>query len=90
MTDQSDEKPARRRFKAEINGHTYTIVGNRSEAHMRAVTKLMNEQLNQLKQLAPTMSEEEAAVLMAFNAISDQLEKAEAYDRLKGNDTEPK
>jgi cell division protein ZapA len=79
-------QPARRRFKAVIDGQSYTIVGNRTEAHMQAVTDLMNKQLAQLKKLAPDMSKEEASILLAFNAISDQLEKTEAYDRLKKQD----
>lgn len=83
LDNAKEPQPARRRFKAVIDGQSYTIVGNRSEAHMRAVTELMNKQLAQLKKLAPDMSKEEASILLAFNAISDQLEKAEAYDKLK-------
>ncbi|WP_439646114.1 cell division protein ZapA [Secundilactobacillus silagei] len=62
-------QPARRRFKAVIDGQSYTIVGNQTEAHMRAVTELMNQQLAQLKKLAPDMSKEEASILLAFNAF---------------------
>ncbi|WP_246147742.1 cell division protein ZapA [Secundilactobacillus folii] len=81
MDDSKDEQqPSRRRFKAVIDGKSYTIVGNRSEAHMRAVTSLMNQQLAQLKKLAPDMSKEETAILLAFNAISDQLETTARYD----------
>ncbi|KRN18428.1 cell division protein ZapA [Secundilactobacillus similis] len=84
LHETDDEvNPQRRRFKAVVDGQTYTIVGSRSEAHMRAVTTLMNQQLNQLKQLAPSMTKEEAAILLAFNAISDQLEKATQLDRLQ-------
>ncbi|MFC6255068.1 cell division protein ZapA [Secundilactobacillus hailunensis] len=84
-------QPARRRFKAVIDGQSYTIVGNQTEAHMRAVTELMNQQLAQLKKLAPDMTQEEASILLAFNAISDQLEKAEAYDQTeKHQDDETK
>lgn len=83
MDEEKDAQASRRRFKAVIDGQSYTIVGNRSEAHMRAVTSLMNQQLNQLKKLAPDMSKEEAAILLAFNAISDQLVKAAETDRLK-------
>ncbi len=88
LANAKEPQPARRRFKAVIDGQSYTIVGNRSEAHMQAVTELMNKQLAQLKKLAPDMSKEEASILLAFNAISDQLEKAEAYDQIKKQDAD--
>ncbi|MCH5462585.1 cell division protein ZapA [Secundilactobacillus sp. HBUAS58055] len=83
MDNEKESQPARRRFKAIIDGKSYTIVGNQTEAHMQAVSDLMNKQLAQLKKLAPDMSGEEASILLAFNAISDQLEKAEASDQVK-------
>ena len=86
LDNAKEPQPARRRFKAVIDGQSYTIVGNHSQAHMQAVTELMNKQLAQLKKLAPDMSKEEASILLAFNAISDQLEKAEAYDQIKKQD----
>jgi len=42
---------------------------------MQTVTRMMNEQINQLKKLAPDMSDQEIATLLAFNAISDQVDK---------------
>ncbi|WP_439646242.1 hypothetical protein [Secundilactobacillus odoratitofui] len=35
------------------------------------------------------MTKEEAAVLIAFNAISDQLQKTAAYDQLKQTNEKP-
>lgn len=78
----------KRRFKAIVDSKTYTIVGNRSEAHMKAVTDIMNKQLSQIKKLAPQTSNEEAAILLAFNAISDQLDIAEK-DAQKKNQPPP-
>ncbi|GAB7170529.1 hypothetical protein TUA1478L_25250 [Lactiplantibacillus plantarum] len=43
----------KRRFKAEIDGRTYTIIGTASDRHMQTVTRMMNEQVAQLKKLAP-------------------------------------
>ncbi|KIO95358.1 Glycerate kinase [Levilactobacillus brevis] len=43
------------RFKAVIAGKTYTIVGQATDEHMRAVTEVLNEQFTQLKQLSPNM-----------------------------------
>ncbi|ABJ64325.1 cell division protein ZapA [Levilactobacillus brevis] len=68
------------RFKAVIAGKTYTIVGQATDEHMRAVTEVLNEQFTQLKQLSPNMSKEDAAILMAFNAVSDQLKMVAAQD----------
>ncbi|MGO1970501.1 MAG: cell division protein ZapA [Levilactobacillus brevis] len=68
------------RFKAVIAGKTYTIVGQATDEHMRAVTEVLNEQFTQLKQLSPNMSKEDAAILMAFNAVSDQLKMVGAQD----------
>ncbi|QMU07890.1 cell division protein ZapA [Levilactobacillus suantsaii] len=70
MTEQTH------RFKAVIAGKPYTIVGQATDDHMRAVTTLLNEQFDQLKKVSPDISKEDAAVLMAFNAISDQLKMA--------------
>ncbi|KRL94838.1 cell division protein ZapA [Levilactobacillus hammesii] len=74
MTEQTH------RFKAVIAGKTYTIVGQTSDEHMRAVTEVLNQQFSQLKQLSPNLSKEDAAILMAFNAISDQLKLAAANE----------
>lgn len=68
------------RFKAVIAGKTYTIVGQATDEHMRAVTEVLNEQFTQLKQLSPNMSKEDAAILMAFNAVSDQLKMVADQD----------
>lgn len=67
----------KKRFKVMIGGKPYTIVGSRTDQHMNAVVELVNNQFNQLSDLAPDLSREERAVLMAVNAISDQLLKEE-------------
>lgn len=66
----SEEK---RRFKAVIGDKTYTIIGPGSEQHVITVTKLLNERLAQVKTLAPDLSAEEQAILVAFNSVSDQV-----------------
>ncbi|AYM03513.1 cell division protein ZapA [Levilactobacillus yiduensis] len=68
------------RFKAVIAGKSYTIVGQATDEHMRAVTEVLNQQFTQLKELSPNISKEDAAILMAFNAVSDQLKMAAAND----------
>ena len=63
----------KRRFKAEIAGKTYTIIGPGTPEHFQATTALLNEQLAQIQKLAPELSLQDAAVLLAFNAVSDQV-----------------
>lgn len=65
----------KRRFKATIAGKDYTIVGNRSATHLNTVVDLINQQLDQLAELAPDLSVGDRSVLMSINAISDQLVK---------------
>lgn len=67
----------KRRFKVTIAGRPYTIVGNRSDGHLNAVVELVNAQLQQLSELAPELSEADWSILMAVNAVSDQLLKEE-------------
>lgn len=66
----SEEK---RRFKAVIGDKAYTIIGPGSEQHFLTVTKLLNGRLDQVKKLAPDLTAEEQAILVAFNAVSDQV-----------------
>ena len=65
------------RYKAVIADQTYTIIGRETKHHMDIVTNLINEQLKELKDLSPQIDNEQAAILMAVNALSDQLKKQE-------------
>lgn len=66
----------KRRFKAVIDGKEYTIIGPGSPAHFQTVTALLNQQLAALRQASPKLSKEDAAILLAFNALSDQVSQA--------------
>lgn len=68
---------AKIRYKAVIANQSYTIIGQETSRHMDRVTRLVNEQLQEIRQMAPQTSQEEAAILLAVNAISDQLKKQE-------------
>ena len=78
------------RYKAVIANQTYTIIGRETKHHMDNVTKLINEQLAELKQLSPQMDNEQAAILMAVNALSDQLKKQERILELEEETAELK
>lgn len=73
----------KKRYKAVIDQQTYTIIGTQSTQHMDMVTQLVNDQLQELYALAPQMEKEQAVILMAVNAISDQLMKQEEILVLK-------
>lgn len=74
---------AKTRYKAVIANQSYTIIGQETSQHMDRVTKLVNEQLQEIRQISPQTSQEEAAILLAINALSDQLKKQEELLVLK-------
>lgn len=77
MTEQ------KKRYKAVIANQSYTIIGRESKQHMDIVTKIVNQQLSELKQLSPQIDNEQAAILLAINAVSDQLKKQERLMKLE-------
>ncbi len=64
----------KRRTKVVINGKEYTIVGDKSAAHIELVAETLNKQLKDLNALSSKLSKEEQAILVAVNAISGQIE----------------
>lgn len=71
MTEQ------KKRYKAVIANQSYTIIGRESKEHMNMVTRLVNDQLLEIMQLSPQTDQEQASILLAINAVSDQLKKQE-------------
>lgn len=63
----------KRRFKVEIGGKEYIIIGEASTARMNAVVGVVNQQLAAFKEQMPGISDERAAILTAVNAVADQL-----------------
>ena len=58
-----------------IDGRDYTIIGSQPLQHIEAVVDIVNSQLNQLKSLDPRLSVADRSLLMAVNAVSDQVQK---------------
>ncbi|KRL40513.1 MAG: cell division protein ZapA [Liquorilactobacillus nagelii] len=73
----------KKRFKAHINGKNYVIVGDSTPEHMKAVVDVVNQQLAEIKEMLPTISDEKAAILLAVNAVSDQIYKAAELKRIE-------
>ncbi len=83
------EKDEKRRFKTTIGGKKYILVGKGSDEHLQSVSDLLNEQLTQLRQTIPEASDEQRAILVAFNAISKQFELADQLTQ-RSKDTDPR
>lgn len=64
----------KRRTKVEINEREYTIVGVKSTAHVKLVAETINKQIEELTSLSSNLSKEEQAILIAVNAVSDQID----------------
>lgn len=75
MDESGGAMDGKKRFKAKISGKDYTIVGSLSATHLNTVVDLVNQQIEQLTELAPELSNADRCVLMAVNAVSDQLQK---------------
>ena len=62
------------RYKTTIAGRPYTIIGARPEEHIQSISKMVNEQMQQIESLSKGLDPERRAVLVAVNAVSDQIE----------------
>lgn len=68
-----------RRYKAKIADKEFTVVGEESAVHMKLVTDTVNQRLEDLSELAPNLSLEDRAILLAINAVSDQIKCCENF-----------
>lgn len=73
----------RKRVKVVIDGKEYTIIGTKSAAHIKLVAKTINDQLADLDAMSNKLSTEERAILMAVNAVSDQIDSYEKMIKLE-------
>ncbi len=76
------------RFKATIENQNYTIISKEDPKHLKMVTDLVNDQLKEIKKMSAEIDSEQAAILLAINAVSDQLKKQkELLDLKEENET---
>jgi len=71
------------RTKVVINDKEYTIVGDKSAAHVELVAETLNKQIAELKELSAPLTKEEQAILVAVNAVSDQISSHERMIELE-------
>lgn len=64
----------KRRIKVLIDEKEYTIISNKSDAHVELVAKTVNQQLDELDALSDNLTKEDQAILLAVNAVSDQID----------------
>lgn len=75
MVEGTQMTQNKKRYKAVIGDRAYTIIGKESKAHMDIVTALANNQLRDILNMSDTTTMEQAAILLAVNALSDQVKK---------------
>lgn len=73
----------KRRYKTTIAERPYTIVAKKPEEHLKVVSEIANEKIDQLKDVMPNLDVEQRAVLLAVNAISESMERQTELDELK-------
>lgn len=73
----------KKRFKLNIAGKNYVVIGDSTPEHMQTVARLTDEQLKEIMHSLPQIKREDAAVLLALNAVSDQIKKQNELDKLK-------
>lgn len=64
----------KKRYKGKIGNHDVVITSTKEDNHMDAVFSIANQQLQQLHAANETLSSEDQLILLAINAISDQLD----------------
>lgn len=73
------------RYKAKIGSRAFTIIGKQDDVHMSIVEELLNEQLELIKEKSPDIDDESAAILLAVNAVSQQVLMQEKIEINKEN-----
>lgn len=72
------------RYKTKIGKKVYTIVGSESDMHMDAVATLVKDEFQSVKEMLPEIDDEQAAMLVAINAVSDQIKLQEKLNEING------
>ena len=78
-----DYQNDKRQYQANLAGKNYTISGHASLPHFKATETLLNKQMTQIKTVAPKLAPLDQAILLTFNALSDQLYKQAEVDALQ-------
>lgn len=77
-----------KRYKIKIDGEEYTIAGPGSRKEVLAAQRLVNEQIEYLKEVNPELSALQRANLVAFNAVADQINKQQEINQINDSESE--
>ncbi len=61
------------RFQGTLLGQSIVVTSTKDQAHMEAVFDLANQQVADLQKLDPHLTDQQCLMLLAINALSDQL-----------------
>ncbi|QSO52465.1 cell division protein ZapA [Alicyclobacillus curvatus] len=79
MADDSTQKT-----RVSIGGMEYTLRGQASEMHLRAVARAVDGLMHQIASANPRLDERRIAVLTAVNFADEFIRLREAYQELQG------
>ena len=69
----------------EIYGEQYTIIGDKSHQHIREVSTLVDEKMNEIKGMNTYLDTKRLAVLTAVNIVNDYVMIKKELEELKKN-----
>jgi cell division protein ZapA len=73
----------KQRIVVSIFGLQYTIVGDESPAHIRAVANIVDEKMKDIHHKNPLLDTNKLAVLTAINLVSDYVKMKEKLEMLE-------
>lgn len=79
----------RKKVIVNINSQDYTVVSVESEDYIKKIARYVDENIKEILEKNPKLSNTMASVLAAFNIADRYYEKSEKLDEIKENVLEP-
>ncbi|MBS4770494.1 cell division protein ZapA [Carnobacteriaceae bacterium zg-C25] len=73
----------KKRMKVSVDGKAYTVISTETAQHIRTVEEIVNEQFRQLKQEMKNVTNEDVAILLALNTVSQQIQLTQEVMNLR-------
>ncbi|MFD2637515.1 cell division protein ZapA [Piscibacillus salipiscarius] len=73
---------SKNRITVEISNRKFTVVGEESTEHIKMVASLVDQKMEELRYVKPSLDTSQLAVLTALNTMSDYLKLKEEYNAL--------
>lgn len=71
------------RIKVQVLGNSYFITTNRTEAQMRDIEGLLNEQLQTIMEARPNLSIVDTLVVLSLNLMDQLSDSEDSTDRMR-------